>query len=122
MENHISEINEGSKRRKFLKQLLSGSVATLAMPALAMGGSMNEDAPTRVLTSPADTSDERYWEMVKKQFTVPQNLTMLNAANLCPSPYFINDLVESTMKGLGKDVSFQYRSQFAAKKIGRAHV
>jgi isopenicillin-N epimerase len=116
MDNHISELSAGSKRRKFLKQLLSGSVATLAMPAFAVGRSMEDVTSIQKLTSPADPADERYWEMVKKQFTVPQNLTMLNAANLCPSPYFINDLVEATMKGLGKDVSFQYRSQFAAKR------
>ncbi|MEJ0055807.1 MAG: hypothetical protein WDN75_09240 [Bacteroidota bacterium] len=51
------------------------------MPALALGRPVKGDDDDRVLTSPGDVADERYWEMVKKQFTVPQNLTMLNAAN-----------------------------------------
>ncbi len=116
MDKQMADLTGDSKRRKFLKQLLSGSIATLAMPALAAGASLEGKDKNALLTAPADVADERYWEMVKKQFTVPSNLIMFNAANLCPSPYFINDLVESTMKGLGKDVSFQYRSQFAAKR------
>ena len=41
---------------------------------------------------------------------------MVNAANLCPSPYFINELVASTMKELEMNVSFQFRSRFAEKR------
>ncbi len=41
---------------------------------------------------------------------------MVNAANLCPSPYFINDLVISMQKSLGQDVSFQFRHQFSEKR------
>ncbi len=109
--------SQPNKRRKFLKQLFAGSMVTFAIPSLATAGSPGEiQREASLFTSPGDVADERYWEMVKKQFSVPQNLIMLNAANLCPSPYFINDLVGSAMKGLEQDVSFQYRSQFGAKR------
>ncbi len=94
-------------RRKFLKQLSAGSLAALAYPALAGAGPL-----------PAFTHslDEAYWEVVKKQFTVPGNLIMLNAANLCPSPQFISERVISFTKDLNKDVSFQYRSVFSERR------
>ncbi len=109
--------NQEAKRRKFLKQLFTGSMATLAFPALSMpssGNELNQEfRPDLPVGSPAD---ERYWEMVKKQFSVPSKLTMMNAANLCPSPYFVNDLVSATLQNLSKDVSFQFRHQFAEKR------
>jgi isopenicillin-N epimerase len=85
-----SAMNTSFKRRNFLKQLVAGSVATLAYPALSNAGGLEHD--DRPIPS-GNVEDERYWEQVKKQFTMPPNLMMLNAANLCPSPYFINDLV-----------------------------
>lgn len=118
MKQSPAETNSENKRRTFLKQLLTGSVATLTFPAFANPDS-TEDPSLSISSkfSPmGDALDERYWEMVKKQFTVPPNLMMVNAANLCPSPYFINDLVAATMKDLGKDVSFQFRRHFAEKR------
>src|SRR5258708_25217677 len=97
-------INPENKRRKFLRQLLTGSMATLAFPSLA--NALSDTSPSLTTFSnlmPYDLSDERYWELVKKQFAVPYNLIMVNAANLCPSPIFINDLVSNTLKELGKD-------------------
>lgn len=63
-----------------------------------------------------DAPDERYWEMVKKQFAVPSNLMMVNAANLCPSPYFITEQVQALLRDLGRDVSFQFRDRFEEKR------
>ena len=102
-----------SQRRNFLKQFIGGSLAALALPVLA------KEAPLQsieALPAMKDVADEQYWEMVKKQFAVPSNLTMMNAANLCPAPYLINEQVQATLKGLSRDVSFQYRSQFAEKR------
>lgn len=100
------------QRRNFLKQFIGTSFTVLSVPALA--GVQNRFQPIEALPSLKDVADEQYWEMVKKQFAVPSNLTMMNAANLCPSPYAISEQVQSTLKGLSKDVSFQYRAQFAA--------
>ncbi len=95
-----------SPRRKFLEQVLAASLAGLAVPSLA--------SQVDQLYSPTNVGDEQYWEDLKKQFVVPDNLVMMNAANLCPSPKIIHELVIELTKSLNKDVSFQYRALFAA--------
>jgi isopenicillin-N epimerase len=93
------------QRRKFIRQLSAGSLATLAWPVLG-----NNRFP---LLPVSDVTDERYWEMVKQQFAVPDNRVMMNAANLCPAPVVINERVIEFTQALSKDVSFQYRSVFS---------
>jgi isopenicillin-N epimerase len=103
-----------SERRKFIKQLLGGTMATLALPVIGNATHLSPGEREQLLTGTTD--DEKYWELVRKQFSVPENLIMVNAANLCPSPYFLNDLVTSTLRDLEKDVSFQFRKRFAEKR------
>jgi isopenicillin-N epimerase len=109
-----------SPRRNFLKQLIGGSMTTLALPVFA--APVISAQPIKSLPSlKKDVADEQYWELVKKQFAVPLKLTMMNAANLCPAPYLINEQVQASLKGLSQDVSFQYRARFAdirKKSIG----
>jgi len=100
------------ERRNFLRQLGSSSLAAIAFPVLA-GSATTLGFPVRNADA---LSDEKYWEMIKKQFSVPGKMVMLNAANLCPAPISVNAQVQSLITGLGKDVSFQYRSQFAEKR------
>ncbi len=96
-------------RRSFLKTLMAGTAASLAIPAFAV----SKDADLEpLLTAPGDPENERYWEMVKRQFAVPDNLVMMNAANLCPAPYGITQSVKATLDDLGRDVSFQFRDKF----------
>jgi len=94
-------------RRSFLKNLGAGSLAALAFPSFAYVRTNN--IPELSLQS---VPDEKYWEQVKKQFAVPENRIMLNAANLCPAPAPVNSKVMGIINGLSKDVSFQYRKQF----------
>jgi isopenicillin-N epimerase len=91
-------------RRKFLEQLLAASFTGLAIPSFAT---------REQLSSPLNTADEQYWENLKRQFAVPSNLVMMNAANLCPSPNTVHERVIELTKGMNEDVSFQYRAQFA---------
>lgn len=99
-----------SSRRSFIRKLAAGTAATIAFPTLGMG----TGAPRGSALLPSnDNVNEQYWEMVKKQFAVPDKLMMLNAANLCPAPYAITQSVQSMLTDLGKDVSFQFRSQFS---------
>jgi isopenicillin-N epimerase len=94
-----------SHRRKFLEQLLAASFTGLAFPSFA--GTRDPLSP------PINPEDEQYWEDLKKQFAVPVNLVMMNAANLCPSPGTIHERVIEFTRAMNKDVSFQYRAQFA---------
>jgi len=99
------QINMVTHRRKFLEQLLAASFTGLAIPSFANAGEQ--------LLPPDNLSDEQYWENLKKQFAVPSNLIMMNAANLCPSPHSVHERIIELTKALNQDVSFQYRSVFA---------
>jgi isopenicillin-N epimerase len=96
-----------SHRRKFVKQLLATSLTSFALPSFAS---------TRELAPPTSAEDEQYWENLKKQFTVPADHIMMNAANLCPSPTIVQDKVLELTKALNKDVSFQYRALFSVTR------
>lgn len=90
-------------RRKFFKQLLVTSLTGLALPSIA---GISELKP------PTAFDDEAYWENLRKQFTVPADRVMMNAANLCPSPTGVQERVRELSEALNKDVSFQYRALF----------
>jgi isopenicillin-N epimerase len=96
------------ERRKFIKQFTTTSLAAFALPVFG------KEKGTIRLPAFTSVSDEPYWEMVKKQFAVPDNLIMMNAANLCPSPYSVTERVVEFTQALSKDVSFQYRSVFTS--------
>jgi selenocysteine lyase/cysteine desulfurase len=50
--------------------------------------------------------------LVKGQFSIRPGLIMMNAANLCPSPYPVVDAVQSLTASIDADASFQNRSKF----------
>ncbi|MBI3482549.1 MAG: hypothetical protein HY015_06175, partial [Bacteroidetes bacterium] len=74
-------MNMKPQRRKFLEQLLTASFTGLTLPAIA-----KQTFPTWT-----GENDETYWEGIKKQFAPTDNLVMMNAANLCPSPALVNE-------------------------------
>jgi selenocysteine lyase/cysteine desulfurase len=98
--------NNRSQRREFLRKLIAGTAVGLAAPSVVLAHNPEPVGP------PADSADEKYWEMIKRQFAIPSNLTMMNAANLCPSPYPVMQVVQQTYSDLSKDVSFQFRDKF----------
>jgi isopenicillin-N epimerase len=95
-----------STRRRFLKNMITASVASISLPIKATSADVDRLAFT-------DVEDEAFWEKVKSQFIVPDNRYMFNAANLCPSPKVVHDRVIGLTRDLNKDVSFQFRSQFS---------
>ncbi|WPP49364.1 aminotransferase class V-fold PLP-dependent enzyme [Catalinimonas niigatensis] len=108
--------SDSFSKRKFLKQIFTGSVASLSIPAWADAYSSSIKEDFYSLSTHNNAADERYWEMVKKQFTISDKLLMVNAANLCPSPYFVTEQAMDAHEKLEKDVSFQYRSVFASER------
>jgi isopenicillin-N epimerase len=112
------------ERRKFFKQLGAGLTATAAAPLISSAGLVKDSSFLRPgeLAARRDPSNESYWEMVKKQFAIQPGLLMVNAANLCPAPHFVNERVSGYSKNLSGDVSFQNRAKFSEerkKAIGR---
>ncbi len=97
-------------RRNFIRTSVTGSLAALALPALASTSSVSQ------LVSPGTGPDEAYWSQVKSQFAIRPDLVMMNAANLCPSPALVNEKLLGFQRGLSADVSMQYRAVFAEQR------
>ncbi len=100
-------------RRSFLKRT-AGGLAVASIPAWTRGDvrlSLESLASRR--PSPG-TMDEGYWEMVKAQFPLRPGLRLLNAANLCPSPYSVQEAVFQHTRDIDEDASFQNRAKFNA--------
>lgn len=100
----------GPDRRRFLAQFLGGAAATLTAPAYLRAQSG--------FPSPFSSAydDESYWHRVREQFPLDQGLTLMNAANLCPSSYPVQDAVFRHTRDVDGDASFQNRGKFGALK------
>lgn len=103
----------GQDRRRFLFQLLGGAAASVAVPswlqALELSGLSPGEAEGR-------EEDERYWKRVKEQYALAPGLILMNAANLCPSPYPVQETVFRHTRDINRDPSFQNRGKFSALK------
>ena len=99
-------------RRRFLSQLLGGAAATLATPAWLHAA----ESGTPLLPGGGRGQDEAYWERVKAQFSLSPGLILMNAANLCPSPYPVQDAVFRHTRDIDRDPSFQNRGKFGDLK------
>jgi selenocysteine lyase/cysteine desulfurase len=59
-----------------------------------------------------DSADEAYWRFVRDQFPIRKDLVLMNAANLCPSPYPVQQRVFELTRDVDGDASFQNRGKF----------
>ncbi|HXV87063.1 MAG TPA: aminotransferase class V-fold PLP-dependent enzyme [Gemmatimonadales bacterium] len=59
----------------------------------------------RALRRTPAAPDERYWEEVRAQFILPSDLAFMNAANLCPAPLRVLDLLQDRTRRLDRDPS-----------------
>ena len=95
-------------RRDFTRLLtLGGSTALVPEPLLAW------PAP---LQSTPERPDERFWQSVRKQFLMPPELAVMNAANLCPSPAPVLEAVYRHTKDMDHDPSFENREKMQEGK------
>ncbi len=102
-------------RRGFLKSLAAAVAATATTPLIARGQARRPTRNFDLVKSLSNLSpqDERYWEQVKRQFTIQPDLIMVNAANLCPSPHFVQERVAQLSEQIAGDVSFQNRGSLS---------
>jgi selenocysteine lyase/cysteine desulfurase len=103
-------------RRGFMKRLAGGIAAG---GALVYGSSLLESsahaAPFQDMDaadSGVDAKDERYWHAVRSQFLLREDLALMNAANLCPSPFPVMEAVFKYTRDLDTDASFQNRAKY----------
>lgn len=101
-------------RRSFLRRLAGGLAVTVASPA-TLAAAPALQAPKVVPELPGGSrasSDEAFWEVVKAQFPLRQDLIVMNAANLCPAPFPVSEEVERLTRDVDADASFQNRAKF----------
>src|SRR5262249_56365233 len=88
-----------------------GGVARAVSPASGASGALTGAADR---LGAADSASEPFWRLVKEHFAIKPGITLLNAANLCPSPHMVRDRVFRLTEDLDADVSFQNRAKFNA--------
>lgn len=127
-----SHEGRATDRRSFLCRAAGGLAAALTGPAALAAAPVEPTAPTaprapgasaapaapptpvpfELPLGPAGSADESFWEVVKAQFPLRDDLVVMNAANLCPSPFPVSELVEALTRDVDGDASFQNRAKF----------
>lgn len=120
VQNHIiqnfPEDIRGLPRRLFMRQLLGGAAAFAVTPA---GSFFDNKLTLEALKdttgkfSSSDYGEEKYWKLVKEHFLIRKDLVMLNAANLCPSPYPVQQKVFHLTRDIDSDPSSINRQKFS---------
>ena len=106
---------QGLPRRRFLKQLLGSTAAAAALPSFGFGEQRDALKDLKDAAgghSGSNINEERFWRLVKEQFLIRKGLIMLNAANLCPSPYPVQQMVFKLTRDLDADPSFANRAKY----------
>lgn len=114
IQNFPEDIQE-LPRRRFIKQLLGSTAAAATLPSFGFGehrDALKDLKETAGRHSGSNISEERFWRLVKEQFLIRRGLIMLNAANLCPSPYPVQQMVFKLTRDLDADPSFANRAKF----------
>jgi isopenicillin-N epimerase len=91
-------------RREFARLLTIGGAAPFLVPGV-------EWPRTVGLPAPPSKLDEPYWQSVRGQFVMPNDLAVLNAANLCPSSAPVLETLYRTTKDMDRDPSFDNRAK-----------
>ncbi|MEE9533874.1 MAG: hypothetical protein V3W06_05610, partial [Acidimicrobiia bacterium] len=79
-------------RREFLG-ILVGGAAVAAAPTARESVTREHASRLDRLAGARTQDDEAFWQLVKREFPTRAGLAMMNAANLCPSPYVVIDTV-----------------------------
>src|SRR5215510_13621522 len=90
-------------RREFARFLALGAVPFVT-PELPWA------RPAKLPPTPA-SPDEKFWMAVRDQFVMPKELTMLNAANLCPSSAPVLETMYRMTKDMDQDPSSDNRAK-----------
>jgi selenocysteine lyase/cysteine desulfurase len=100
-------------RREFLGLILGGA-AVAASPLTSPTPTQPAAVRLARLANASAQDDEAFWQLVKHEFPVRPGLAMMNAANLCPSPFVVIDAVARLTRDVDADASFQNRGKFGA--------
>jgi len=102
--------NDSFSRRDFARLLAVGSASSV-FPWMALA----EIDPVPLAPTPA-SPDEAFWESVRKQFLMPNDVTVLCAANLCPTPAPVIEALLQTTRDIDRDPGAENRRKWG---VGR---
>ena len=91
-------------RREFARLLAIGGAVPFVTPELTWA------KPAKLPPTPA-SPDEKFWMSVREQFVMPKELTILNAANLCPSSGAVLETLYKTTRDMDQDPSMENRAK-----------
>jgi selenocysteine lyase/cysteine desulfurase len=116
---HFTDLEGKVSRRSILKGLFGSAAAGMMLPYAQIEQQISrqeslQEAVNRI--GEKETGDERFWELVKRQFMIRDGLIMLNAANLCPSPIGVQKKLFELTRDLDSDPSFANRAKYAGIK------
>ncbi len=102
-------------RRQFIKMSFGGAAAAAVLPSTVFGGNGASSESLKKAAfrlSAVDRGGEEFWKLVKENFPIRKGLIMLNAANLCPSPYVVQQRVFELTRDVDSDPSSINRKKF----------
>lgn len=111
MTAHARTDRDGISRRNFARLLAAGGSAALFTRT---GFAFERPAP---LPQTPASPDEGFWESVREQFVMPPDISVMNAANLCPSSIPVLEAMYSNTKDMDRDPSFQNRDKMGRGKV-----
>ncbi len=112
---HVPEQAYQPSRRHFLKRFAGGVAAAGLLPAFGFSGDRRARGTLAQQVgrlAPGQVGDEDFWRLVKDQFPLRPGLILMNAANLCPSPYPVAETVFHYTRDIDADASSQNRGKF----------
>jgi selenocysteine lyase/cysteine desulfurase len=95
-------------RRDFARLLAITGAAPFVTPDIAWA---REGARAAKLPPTPASPDEKFWAAVREQFVMPKDLTMLNAANLCPSSGPVLETMYKMTRDMDQDPSSDNRAK-----------
>jgi len=106
------EHTTGISRRRFA-QLLAVSGSAALWPAAELRAL---DRPPRPVPAAPPSPDDSFWTLVRGQFALDDDLTFLNAANLCPASRPVIETLYQRARDLDRDPSPDTKERLIAER------